>query len=97
MYKKPVAVFKFIRAERNQGTSTKKDPKGIAYDFATIRVSDEHDSFNIDVIPSLVEDLNAEFKKGEFIEVTFEVGERFRNTAYTVESYKKVQSFAKAN
>ena len=98
MYKKLSGVFKFIRAERNQGVSFKKDKEnGIAYDFATIRVSDEHDSYNVDCDTSLVESLNSELKKGDFVELSFDVGERFNNTAYTVESYKKVQTFAKAN
>lgn len=91
MYKSPNAVFKFIRAERSRGTSFKKDKEnGIPYDFGTIRVSDQHDSFNIDVDPELVDQLNSQFKKGDFIEVTYEVGERFRNTTYTVVDYSHV-------
>lgn len=91
MYKPLNAVFKFIRAERSRGTSFKKDKEGIAYDFATIRVSDQHDSFNIDVDPELVEQIKSDFKKGDFIEVTYEVGERFKNTTYTVIDYSTVK------
>lgn len=96
MYRPMNAVFKFIRAERSKGVSYKKDKDGISYDFATIRVSDPHDSFNIDVDPNLVQELNERYRKGDFIEVEFEVGERFKNTTYTVVAVAPVEELQEA-
>lgn len=89
-HKAPTAVFQFIRAERNQGTS--KPEKGSKpYDFATVRVTDGLDSFNLDLKPELKEQLEQQFSKGDFIEVRFEVGERFKNTTFIVDQVKKAQ------
>lgn len=91
MHRPPTGVFQFIRAERNTGVS--KPEKGSKpYDFATVRVTDGIDSFNLDIKPELEERLNQEFSKGDFVELRFEVGERFKNTTYIVDSFKKVHA-----
>lgn len=95
MHKPVTGVFQFIRAERNQGVS--KPEKGSKpYDFATMRVTDGLDSFNLDIKPDLEQTLNQQVSKGDFIEVRFEVGERFKNTTYIVDSFKKLQQAPKA-
>lgn len=90
IYQAPTAVFKFVRAERNQGTSYKKVPEGKAYDFGQLRVSDEHETFDVECKPQLADLMSNELTKGDFIQVFYEVGVSFGKTTYTVAGYNQV-------
>ena len=88
-------TYTYIRAERNQGTS--KPEKGSKpYDFCNVTLSDDIESFQIDLdTNTYLNSINEGLKKGDKIDIEVEVGTRFKNTSFTITSLKKVNAFNK--
>lgn len=90
---KPIqGTLKFIRVERNQGTSA----AGKDYDVSTLTVSDGDESFPVSIEGRLVSGMQAELRKGDFVELTFQASAAYKGTRYNVIEYKKVQALVKA-
>lgn len=70
--------FTFIRHEHNVGVSKKTEKP---YDFASVTLSDDIESFKLDldqsVIPSLVG-----LRKGDAVNIEVEIGENFNQTTF---------------
>lgn len=70
----------FIRAEKIEGTSAKS---GLPYCFANLTVSDDMESFKLDLNPDLVP-LLAGYNKGDKINIVVDVRENFNRNQFIV-------------
>lgn len=80
--------WKFVRVERNEGISAKN---GKPYDFATLTVADDIESFELDIKPTLVPHL-IHIEKGDRILVTEEKSKSFGKTVSQVSAVKSLVS-----
>ena len=87
--------FTFIRHEHNVGVSKKTDKP---YDFASITLSDDIESFKLDLEQTAIPSL-AGLRKGDSVNIEVEIGESFNQTAFKVVnvSLAKVISTEKAS
>lgn len=70
--------YTFIRHEHNQGVSSKS---GKPYDFATITLSDDIESFKLDLDQQAIPQL-AGLRKGDQVNIEVEIGESFNNVSF---------------
>lgn len=78
--------FNFIRATRNEGISQKN---GKPFDFATLVVADQYESFDLEIQPTLVPHL-ININKGDKVSLDITVGKNFGKTTYLVTNVKSL-------